>query len=73
MSHELLYNPQEALRMMRAYSAAAAELEAAGDTFDPEALATAILMLEDAKSATDAANLARKAAAVMRAEMKRST
>ena len=59
------YDPDQALKMIQAFDAASAELQAAGDDFDPEALAAAIIVLERTPQ-TDAANLARRAVAWIR-------
>lgn len=70
MTYELFSNftpePFYALEMSTAYNAAFAELQTAGDAFDPEALATVILVLEKTPHA-DAKSLARSAVEYMRA------
>lgn len=66
-----MYEPTQALKMARAYNAAYAELEAAGDLFNPEALATIILALEKT-APMDTAKFAQRAVKCVREGAKRA-
>ena len=64
---EMLYGPEQAHRMARAYAKASSRLRRLGIGFDQDALATAILMLEDSDARLEEAELGERAVGVIKA------
>jgi hypothetical protein len=65
MRETIVYDPDQAHKMSRAYAKAAARLETSGIEFDQDALATAILMLEDAVAHFEERELGERAIAAI--------
>lgn len=64
---DMLFDPEQAHRMARAYAKASTRLQNLGIRFNRDALATAILMLENSENGFEEAELGDRAFGVIRA------